>query len=150
MRNSFWLQPQLEISRPQEFSWSTARGAICARASKSWQGRSLRLPTLLAGTGVGLAACATPFPSAPSPATRSPKSESTQVPQTVPLGQHAFSAHPVCIFVLKCCLLELVCCFIVAYQILTRTLTGAAQRPREARATRKVNNLCPTPCATSP
>ena len=118
------------------------------RVSKSWQGRSLRLPTLLAGTGVGLAAFATPSPSAPSPGTRSPKSESTQVPQTVPLGR-LLAVHIQCVFVcLKRCLLKPVCCFIVPYQILTRPLTGAAQRPREARATRKVNNLGSTPCAT--
>ena len=123
---------------------------MCARVSKSWQGRSLRLPTLLAGTGVGLAACATPFPSAPSPGTRSPKSESTQCASN-DVRDSMLAVHIQCVFFcLMHCRLKPVCFFIVLYQILTRPLTGAAQRPREARATRKVNNLCSTPCATSP
>ena len=77
-----YAQHSLTVSRPRDISdapqrSSTARGAICARVSKSWQGRSLRLPALLPGIGVGLAACGTPFPSPPRPATRSTKSEST-------------------------------------------------------------------------
>ena len=77
-----YAEHSLTVSRPRDISdapqrSSTARGAICARVSKSWQGISLRLPALLTGIGVGWDACGTPLPSPPSPATSSTKSEST-------------------------------------------------------------------------
>ena len=131
---------------------STARGAICARVSRSWQGRSLRLPALLAGIGVGLAACATPFPSAPSPGTRSPKSESTQCASN-DVRDSMLAVHIQCVFFcLMHCRLKPVCFFIVLYQILTRPLTGAAHMSqatgiaRDAKSEQSVATpVCNTP-----